>query len=132
MAEFREPIETILFGVMRVTKAVIPIMCEQRAGHILHFISFRGSIGGSVGRAPCSAAKWAVEGFSEVLANEVGALGLKVNVIEPGEFPHRLRRLVDVAARWPCRGRRNGPRQRAFSVTATERSRAIRRERPLS
>jgi NAD(P)-dependent dehydrogenase (short-subunit alcohol dehydrogenase family) len=74
-----------LFGVIIVTKAAIPLMRDQRAGHIIQFSSIGGRIG-PVGRAPYSAAKWGVEGFSEVLAKEVGPLGIKVTIIEPGGF----------------------------------------------
>ena len=83
--EFREIIETNLFGVINVTKAAIPLMREQGAGHILQFSSVGGRIG-ALGRAPYSAAKWGVEGFSEVLAKEVEPLGIKVTLIEPGGF----------------------------------------------
>jgi NAD(P)-dependent dehydrogenase (short-subunit alcohol dehydrogenase family) len=83
--EFRAQIETNLFGVINVTKAAIPVMREQKAGHIIQFSSVGGRIG-AVGRAPYSAAKWGVEGFSEVLTKEVGPLGIKVTIIEPGGF----------------------------------------------
>jgi NAD(P)-dependent dehydrogenase (short-subunit alcohol dehydrogenase family) len=83
--EFRAQIETNLFGVINVTKAAIPVMREQKSGHIIQFSSVGGRIG-ALGRAPYSAAKWAVEGFSEVLAREVGPLGVKVTIIEPGGF----------------------------------------------
>ncbi|MBB3234184.1 oxidoreductase [Phyllobacterium endophyticum] len=83
--EFRAQIETNLFGVINVTKAAIPVMREQKSGHIIQFSSVGGRIG-ALGRAPYSAAKWGVEGFSEVLAKEVGPLGIKVTVIEPGGF----------------------------------------------
>jgi NAD(P)-dependent dehydrogenase (short-subunit alcohol dehydrogenase family) len=83
--EFRAQIETNLFGVINVTKAALPLMREQGAGHILQFSSVGGRIG-PVGRAPYAAAKWGVEGFSEVLAKEVGPLGIKVTIIEPGGF----------------------------------------------
>ena len=83
--EFREIIETNLFGVINVTKAALPLMREQGSGHILQFSSVGGRIG-ALGRAPYSAAKWGVEGFSEVLAREVGPLGIKVTIIEPGGF----------------------------------------------
>jgi NAD(P)-dependent dehydrogenase (short-subunit alcohol dehydrogenase family) len=53
--------------------------------HILQFSSVGGRIG-PVGRAPYAAAKWGVEGFSEVLSKEVGPLGVKVTIIEPGGF----------------------------------------------
>jgi NAD(P)-dependent dehydrogenase (short-subunit alcohol dehydrogenase family) len=85
MAEFREVIETNLFGVINVTKAAIPRMRVQGSGHILQFSSVGGRVG-ALGRAPYSAAKWGVEGFSEVLLKEVGPLGIKVTIIEPGGF----------------------------------------------
>jgi NAD(P)-dependent dehydrogenase (short-subunit alcohol dehydrogenase family) len=85
LAEFRAQIETNLFGVINVTKAAIPCMREQGSGHIIQLSSVGGRVG-AMGRAPYSAAKWAVEGFSEVLAKEVGPLGIKVTIIEPGGF----------------------------------------------
>lgn len=83
--DFRSQIETNLFGTIIVTKAAIPIMREQRSGHIIQFSSVGGRIG-APGRAPYSAAKWAVEGFSESLAREMDLIGVKVTVIEPGGF----------------------------------------------
>ncbi|MBZ9604812.1 oxidoreductase [Phyllobacterium chamaecytisi] len=85
LEEFRAQIETNLFGVINVTKAAIPVMREQKSGHIIQFSSVGGRIG-ALGRAPYSAAKWGVEGFSEVLAKEVGPLGVKVTIVEPGGF----------------------------------------------
>ncbi len=85
LADFRAQIETNLFGVINVTKAAIPLMREQGEGHIIQFSSIGGRVR-AVGRAPYSAAKWGVEGFSEVLAKEVGPLGIKVTIIEPGGF----------------------------------------------
>ncbi len=83
--DFRAQIETNLFGTIYTTKAAIPVMREQGAGHIIQFSSVGGRVG-AMGRAPYSAAKWGVEGFSEVLAKEVKPLGIKVTVIEPGGF----------------------------------------------
>ena len=85
LEEFRAQIETNLFGVINVTKAALPSMRDQRAGHILQFSSVGGRIG-PVGRAPYAAAKWGVEGFSEVLSKEVEPFGVKVTIIEPGGF----------------------------------------------
>jgi NAD(P)-dependent dehydrogenase (short-subunit alcohol dehydrogenase family) len=85
LADFRAQIETNLFGVINVTKAAIPLLREQRSGHIIQLSSVGGRIG-AVGRAPYSAAKWGVEGFSEVLAKEVEPLGIKVTIVEPGGF----------------------------------------------
>lgn len=85
LADFRAQIETNLFGTIIVTKAALPVMREQGFGHIIQFSSVGGRIG-PAGRAPYAAAKWGVEGFSEVLAKEVGPLGIKVTIIEPGGF----------------------------------------------
>jgi NAD(P)-dependent dehydrogenase (short-subunit alcohol dehydrogenase family) len=83
--DFRRQIETNLFGTIIVTKAAIPLMRKQHAGHIIQFSSVGGRIG-APGRAPYSAAKWGVEGFSEVLVREMELIGVKVTIIEPGGF----------------------------------------------
>src|SRR5260221_5109597 len=83
--DFRAQLETNLFGVVNLTKAAIPVMRRQRAGRILQFSSVGGRVG-PIGRGAYAAAKWGVEGFSEVLAKEVGPLGIKVTIIEPGGF----------------------------------------------
>jgi NAD(P)-dependent dehydrogenase (short-subunit alcohol dehydrogenase family) len=83
--EFRKQIETNLFGVIIMTKAVLPHFREQRRGHIVQVSSVGGRIG-PIGRAPYAAAKFGVEGFSESLSKEVGPLGIKVTILEPGGF----------------------------------------------
>jgi NAD(P)-dependent dehydrogenase (short-subunit alcohol dehydrogenase family) len=83
--EFREQIETNLFGVIIMTKAALPYFRERKAGHIIQVTSIAGRLG-PMGRAPYAAAKFAVEGFSESLSKEVGPLGIKVTIIEPGGF----------------------------------------------
>jgi NAD(P)-dependent dehydrogenase (short-subunit alcohol dehydrogenase family) len=83
--EFRAQIETNLFGVIILTKAVLPHFRENGSGHFIQVTSIAGRIG-PIGRAPYAAAKWAVEGFSETLAKEVAPFGVKVTIIEPGGF----------------------------------------------
>src|ERR1700693_287710 len=83
--DFRAQLETNLFGVVNLTKAAIPVMRRQGAGRILQFSSVGGRVG-PIGRGAYAAAKWGVEGFSEVLAKEVGPFGIKVTIIEPGGF----------------------------------------------
>lgn len=85
MEDFRAQVETNLWGVIHVTKAALPLLREQGHGHIVQFSSIGGRTG-APGLAPYQTAKWAVEGFSEVLSKEVGPLGLKVTLIEPGGF----------------------------------------------
>src|ERR1700686_4896753 len=85
LADFRAQIETNLFGVIIMTKAVLPYFRERRSGHIIQVTSIAGRIG-PAGRAPYAAAKFGVEGFSESLSKEIGPLGVKVTIIEPGGF----------------------------------------------
>jgi NAD(P)-dependent dehydrogenase (short-subunit alcohol dehydrogenase family) len=81
--DFRRQFETNFFGVYNVTRAALPVLRKQRAGHIVQ-ISSVGDRVGTPGVGSYQAAKWAVAGFSEVLAKEVGPLGIHVTVIEPG------------------------------------------------
>jgi NAD(P)-dependent dehydrogenase (short-subunit alcohol dehydrogenase family) len=81
--DFRAQIDTNLLGVVNVTKAALPVLRERGSGHIIQI----SSVGGRVttpGLAAYQAAKWAVGGFSESLAQEVAPLGIKVTVLEPG------------------------------------------------
>ena len=81
--DFRTQIDTNFFGVVRLTQAALPVMRAQRAGHIVQV----SSVGGRLvrpGLAAYQSAKWAVTGFSGVLAQEVAPLGIKVTVLEPG------------------------------------------------
>jgi NAD(P)-dependent dehydrogenase (short-subunit alcohol dehydrogenase family) len=84
--DFRAQIETNLFGVVNVTKAALPVLRIQRSGHFIQFSSIGGRVGGTPGMGAYQTAKWAVEGFSEVLASEVKPFGIKVTIIEPGAF----------------------------------------------
>lgn len=84
--DFRAQVEANFFGVVNVTKAALPVLRAQRSGHFVQFSSVGGRVGGSPGAAAYQAAKFAVEGFSEVLNNEVKPLGIKVTIIEPGGF----------------------------------------------
>ena len=84
--EFRAQLETNLFGVVTVTRAALPVLREQRSGHIIQVSSIGGRVGGTPGMGGYQTAKYAVEGFSEVLSNEVRPLGIKVTIVEPGAF----------------------------------------------
>jgi NAD(P)-dependent dehydrogenase (short-subunit alcohol dehydrogenase family) len=81
--DFRAQIETNFFGVVNVTRAALPVLRAQRAGHIIQ-VSSIGGRAATQGLAAYQAAKWAVGGFSEVLAKEVGPLGIRVTIAEPG------------------------------------------------
>jgi NAD(P)-dependent dehydrogenase (short-subunit alcohol dehydrogenase family) len=80
---FRAQIDTNLIGVVNVTKAALPVLREQGSGHIIQVSSVGGRMA-TPGLSAYQAAKWAVGGFSEVLAAEVAPLGIHVTVLEPG------------------------------------------------
>lgn len=82
-ADYRAQIETNLFGVVNLTRAAVGHMRERRSGHVINVSSVGGRIG-MPGMSAYQAAKWAVGGLSEVLATELGALGVHVTAIEPG------------------------------------------------
>jgi NAD(P)-dependent dehydrogenase (short-subunit alcohol dehydrogenase family) len=77
--------ETNFFGTMRVCQAVLPAMREQRSGLIVNI----SSIAGLIGWPFCSiytATKFAIEGFTEALSIEVKPFGIRVVMVEPGDF----------------------------------------------
>ncbi len=80
---FRRQVETNFFGVYHVTRAALPVMRAQRDGHIIQ-VSSIGGRRGTPGLGAYQSAKWAVGGFSEVLAREVAPLGIRVTCVEPG------------------------------------------------
>lgn len=82
-SDFRAVVETNLFGVVNLTRAALPVMRRQRSGHIIQISSVGGRFA-SAGNAAYHAAKWAVGGFTEVLALEVASFGVKVTALEPG------------------------------------------------
>ena len=83
--EFREQIETNLFGALWVTQAALPFLRAQGSGHIIQ-VSSIGGISAFPNIGTYHASKWALEGFSQALAQEVASFGIKVTVIEPGGF----------------------------------------------
>jgi NAD(P)-dependent dehydrogenase (short-subunit alcohol dehydrogenase family) len=81
--EFKEQYETNVFGVIRVTQAVLPIMRNQKCGTIVNISSIAGKIGFPLTSAYVSS-KFALEGLSESMAYEIEQFGIKVILIEPG------------------------------------------------
>jgi NAD(P)-dependent dehydrogenase (short-subunit alcohol dehydrogenase family) len=80
---FRKLIDTNFFGVIYMTRAAIPIMRKQKSGCILQISSVGGRLA-TPGGAAYHAAKWAVGGFTESIAQEVSPFGVKVCALEPG------------------------------------------------
>jgi NAD(P)-dependent dehydrogenase (short-subunit alcohol dehydrogenase family) len=83
--EYMPMFETNVFGLLTLTKALLPQFRERRSGNIVNLSSIGGLIG-SPGWGYYNATKFAVEGLSEALAGEMAPLGVHVTVIEPGPF----------------------------------------------
>ena len=81
--EIRNQFETNFFGVLNVTKKVIPIMRSQKSGTIINISSGAGQVG-FPGISAYVSTKFAIEGFSESLTYELSPFGIKVIIIEPG------------------------------------------------
>ncbi len=85
MEEVRQVFEANVFGTLKLTQTVLPHMRKAQDGHIVQ-ISSHGGIKAFAGFGIYNASKFALEGFSEALAQEVGPLGIKVSLVEPGPF----------------------------------------------
>lgn len=84
-SEVERLFQTNVFGLLAVTRAVLPIMRKQRAGHVMN-VSSIGGYQAYPGWGVYGATKFAVEGITEALAAEVAPLGVRATVIEPGFF----------------------------------------------
>jgi NAD(P)-dependent dehydrogenase (short-subunit alcohol dehydrogenase family) len=84
MEEIMAQFETNLFGVIRVTQAVLPIMRKQKSGVIANISSGTVTIGGIPGGSAYVSTKFAIEGLSKSMAYELEPFGIKVVLIEPG------------------------------------------------
>jgi NAD(P)-dependent dehydrogenase (short-subunit alcohol dehydrogenase family) len=85
MEEIRQQMETNFFGAVAITKEVLPIMRRTGSGHIVQISSAAG-FRATGGFGIYNASKFALEGFSEALAQEVAPFGIKVVIVEPGPF----------------------------------------------
>lgn len=83
--EVRAVFDANFFGTLKLTQTVLPFMRKAKSGHIVQ-ISSHGGIKAFAGFGIYNASKFAVEGFSEALAQEVAPLGIKVSIVEPGPF----------------------------------------------
>ncbi|WP_295953041.1 oxidoreductase [Rhodoferax sp.] len=83
--EVRRLFETNVFGLLNVARAVLPVMRERRAGHVINISSLGGYQSGPGFGVYC-ASKFAVEGLTEALHGELAPLGIHATVVEPGYF----------------------------------------------
>lgn len=85
MEDWRRQLDTNFFGLVAMTKAVLPSMRERRYGCIINVSSVSG-LAGFPGYGPYAASKFAVEGFSESLRHEMAPFGVRIVLVEPGAF----------------------------------------------
>ncbi|PTT87521.1 short-chain dehydrogenase/reductase [Pelomonas sp. HMWF004] len=83
--QMRDQMEVNFFGLFHMTQAVLPVLRAQGQGHIVQ-ISTVGGVIAFPGLGGYHASKWAVEGLTESLAQEVGAFGIKTTLVEPGPY----------------------------------------------
>ncbi len=96
--QFRAQIEVNLFGVLNVTRAVLPVMRRQRSGQVVTITSLAGVVGGAFTSA-YAASKFALEGWMESLRDEVAPFGITTTIVEPGFFRTEL--LEPASTTWP-------------------------------
>src|ERR1700727_2727651 len=96
--DFQAVVDTCFYGVVNTTRAALPVMREQKNGHIFQVSSVGGRLA-VAGNTPYHAAKWAVGGFSDALAVEVAPFGAKICSLEPG----------GIRTNWARRARQKSP-----------------------
>src|SRR5271154_6790708 len=96
--DFQAVVDTCFYGVVNTTRAALPVMREQKNGHIFQVSSVGGRLA-VAGNTPYHAAKWAVGGFSDALAMEVAPFGVKICSLEPG----------GIRTSWARRARQKAP-----------------------
>jgi NAD(P)-dependent dehydrogenase (short-subunit alcohol dehydrogenase family) len=84
-ADIQRVMGTNFFGVLKLTRALLPIFREQRRGRIV-LLSSQSALAGQPGNSMYCASKWALEGWAESLAYEVDPFGIDVVLIEPGPY----------------------------------------------
>ncbi|MEU9411564.1 SDR family NAD(P)-dependent oxidoreductase [Streptomyces sp. NPDC048281] len=84
--DFRRQFDTNFWGVYNVSTAALPVLRAQGGGTIVQFSSIGGRVGGNPGLGSYQAAKFAVDGFTRVLAAETAPFGIRCLVVEPGGF----------------------------------------------
>ncbi|MED4129128.1 MULTISPECIES: SDR family NAD(P)-dependent oxidoreductase [Shouchella] len=83
--DIKQQIETNFYGAVWVSQAVLPHLRKQKSGHIIQISSIGGILAGPM-TGIYSASKFALEGFSEALAQEVSHFGVHVSIVEPGGY----------------------------------------------
>ncbi len=119
-AEIRAQLETNLLGALWVTQAALPCLRQQGSGHILQ-VSSIGGISAFMNTGAYHASKWALEGLSQSLAQEVAGFGIKVTLIEPTGYAtdwagSSAKRATPIPAYDPVREQAAAARARRFTA----------------
>ena len=117
--EFRQTMETNFFGALRCVKAVLPSMRERRQGCIINVTSIAGRIALNA-HGPYCASKFALEGVSESLAQEVKPFGIRVAIVEPGVIATPIFNKIHDYAETPYPGARRLNALFAASLSAAQ------------
>lgn len=115
--ELRDQLEANVFGLVWVTQAALPFLRAQGSGHLLQ-VSSVGGVSAFPGLGAYHASKWAIEGLSQSLAQEVAGFGIKVTIVEPGPY----------STDWGDASARHSEPSPAY-VTFHERAQVLREER---
>lgn len=100
-SQIRDQFETNVFGTIWVLQAVLPVLRDQGRGHVLNVSSIGGVITLPYGGV-YAASKWAIEGLTETLAQDVHDLGIRVTIIEPGAYGTGFQQSAAVAEPHPA------------------------------
>jgi NAD(P)-dependent dehydrogenase (short-subunit alcohol dehydrogenase family) len=115
--DFKKLADTCFYGVVNLARAALPVMRKQRSGHIIQ-ISSAGGRFATAGGTAYDAAKWAVGGFTEALAQETAPFGVRVCAVEPGSMrTNRRARAVHLVAQAEQARAADGERWRETSVS---------------
>ena len=98
--ELRQQMETNFFGAVWVTQAVLLVLRRQRGGHLLQVTS-EGGVRAYPGSGAYHASKWAVEGLTESLAQEVEGFGIRITCVEPGPYATDFAGALRNSGEWP-------------------------------
>lgn len=105
--DLRRQYETNVFGVLRVTQAVLPAMRERRRGRILNISSIAGKIAAPL-MGPYASSKHALEGLSDSLRLELAPFGVRVVLIEPGYIPTNMSKTsLDLSAAYAAKAEKS-------------------------
>lgn len=131
LADLRRQYETNIFGVVRATQRVLPLMRQRRRGRIINMSSIGGRIASPI-LGPYSSSKFAIEAISESMRNEVYPFGIFVVLIEPGYIETSMNRTASELSSAYAKGAEGSPYRAVYEsfLRGWEQTRRASRDRP--